>query len=296
MKVVRGLPEIPPCSSPIALTIGMFDGIHLGHQALIKKLHHLTRRSGTKTVLTFENHPSQVLTPSSPTPLVMSLQQRLHLLELYGVDLAIVLPFTETFSETAYDAFLSELHGHLPFSDLVLGEEAALGKGRAGDAKQLRLWAEERGNRVHFEKKERHHKEIISSASIRTLINQGELKKIKKRLGRPYSLWHPADQVELTVENENLCTWTFHETGLVSLPSGVYGVEVEWGDDKSLPAIVFLRSSQKAFSVTLYMESMPPTDAALTLSFIEYMHQELDPALLRRTPANALEDLSTCFN
>ena len=295
MKIVTSLEEIPPATSPIALTIGIFDGIHLGHQEIIKELHKLTRRSGTRVLLTFSNHPSHILNPDKPVSLLMSFEHRLHFLERYGIDLAIALPFTREFSEQSYEAFLKTLHEKLPFNELVLGEGATFGKDCKGDAEHLAILAQKMGFKIHYMKKERYHKDIISSHLLRSLVKKRKLKKIKKLLGRPYSIWKRFDSFAVTKENVALYSWSFEETQLCMLPSGVYGIDFEI-DGGTLPAIAFLRSSEDLSGshlfVTVYLEKQPPSCLSVNLSFIEYLHSEIDPTLFQSPPRSILENLS----
>ncbi|WP_420422276.1 adenylyltransferase/cytidyltransferase family protein [Simkania sp.] len=295
MKVVTKLEDIPPAVTPIALTIGIFDGIHLGHQAIIKELHKLTRKTGTRVLLTFSNHPSQIFQPEAPTPLVMSFQHRLHLLKLYGIDLVIALPFTREFSQQSYIECMEALRKKLPFQELVLGEDASFGKNREGDEEHMKALADQMGFKTHYLKKERHHKETISSGMIRNFIQEGKLKKIKKYLGRPYSIWKPLDPDAIKKENETLYSWSFETSELSSLPSGVYGVDFE-GEPDTLPAIAFIQNAQDLSgplsTVTVYLESEPPNTPSVNLSFVEYLHPEIDPTLFQSTPASILEDLS----
>lgn len=295
MKVVTTLEEIPPAVSPIALTIGIFDGIHLGHQTIIKELHKLTRKTGTRVLLTFSNHPSQLFHPESPIPLLMSFKHRLHLLERYGIDLVIALPFTREFSQQSYQECIETLRKKLPFQDLVLGEDASFGKNCEGDEEHLKRLSMQMGFKAHYLKKERHHKETISSGLIRNLVQEGKLKKIKKYLGRPYSIWKSLDPMAIKKENDSLYSWSFETSELCSLPSGVYGIDFE-GERNSFPAIAFIQNHQdltgSISTVTVYLESEPPKTPSVNLSFVEYLHPEIDPTLFQSTPASILEDLS----
>ena len=295
MKVVRSLSDIPTATAPIALTIGVFDAVHLGHQAIIKDLHKITRKSGTRALLTFSNHPSETLRPDSPTPLLMTFNHRLYLLEKYGIDLIIALPFTQEFAKQSYSEFLTSLHKKLPFSQLVLGEGATFGKNREGDSKHLNAIQQELEFETHYIKKEHHHKETISSGLIRTLVQEGNLKKIKKYLGRPYSLRHSFTPAQVRVENASLFSWSFEEKNLCMLPSGMYGVDLEW-EEKTLPGIAFLSSKTdlrgSTLFVSIYVEKEPPKTASLNIFFVEYLHSEIDPSLLKMTPSSNIENFS----
>lgn len=296
MKLVTNLTDIPLVTPPVALTIGIFDGVHLGHQTIIKDLHKLTRKSGTKTLLTFLNHPSHILHPNKRIPLLISFTHRLELLKKYGIDLVIALPFTATLSQTSYREFLTNLYCKLPFNELVLGEGASFGKDCRGDAKHLKALAQNMGFTTHYRKKARNHKDVISSGFIRTLVQEGQLKKIKKLLGRPYSIWKRFDQSAFIKENEALYSWSFEETHLCMLPSGVYGIDFEV-DKNSFPAIAFLRNNsspnESSLCITIYLEKDPPNCTSANLSFIEYLHPEIDLTLFQSTSKSVLEHLST---
>ena len=122
MKIVTSLEEIPKLEGPIALSIGMYDGVHLGHQLLLNRLQKLTRKGGTRVLLTFSNHPSHLFTPNRPVPLISRLEHRLKLLE-GKVDLVIVLPFTQAFANQTYSIFFASLREFLPFDFLIVGED-----------------------------------------------------------------------------------------------------------------------------------------------------------------------------
>lgn len=282
MKVTTSLADTPALPSPIALAIGVFDGVHLGHLALIKHLHKLTRKGGTRVLLTFSNHPIQILRSQAPPPLLLSLGHRLYLLEKYGINLTIVLPFTKELSEMSYSHFFQFLHSTLPFTALVMGEGATFGKGREGNSSTLKGLSKEMGFELHVLKKESYHKETISSSQIRSLVEKGELKKIKKLLGRPYSLWRPLPLEEIKQENEALFSWTFEESHLCHLPQGVYGVDLQ-GEEETLPAVAFLRTKHElhlpSLCVTIYLEKKPLKSGPFFICFVQYMHRDIDRIL-----------------
>lgn len=132
MIVVNSLDAIPALPKPIALTIGNFDGVHLGHQHLLQEV----KKRGTAVVLTFSNHPAEVLHKTAPTSLC-SFEEKLGRLKEQGVDLVIALPFTVELSQTPYDQFLRNIQHHLPFDVLVLGEGAVLGHKGEGNAERI---------------------------------------------------------------------------------------------------------------------------------------------------------------
>jgi FMN adenylyltransferase (EC 2.7.7.2)/riboflavin kinase (EC 2.7.1.26) len=147
VRVYRGLTEIPdfaPHTSHLALkqravTIGVFDGVHMGHRALIGRLISEARnRSLTATVITFANHPQSVLNPPSP-PLLTTVEERLDLLAELGVNETVVLPFTIELSRLTAEQFCREiLVGKLACKLLVVGDDFALGYRREGTVAKLK--------------------------------------------------------------------------------------------------------------------------------------------------------------
>lgn len=165
-------------SSPPTLTIGFFDGVHLGHQALLKKV-----TSKEHLVITFQNHPRSVLYPSQPTQLICTNAQRLHLLEKLGVQNLLLLEFTLAFSKQTPEAFLSELKKKTHFESLILGYDSHLGFQREGNPSLI----QEIGKRLGFSVE--HIEPVIvdgitvSSSAIRTLLQAGKQEEAKKLLG-----------------------------------------------------------------------------------------------------------------
>ena len=296
MRVVKSLDDCPPVTPPVALTIGLFDGIHIGHQALISRLHKIARKKGTKAVLTFANHPSSILNPDRPTPLISSFSHRLHLLEKYGIDLTIALFFTHELANQSYETFLTHLYDSFPFDGLVLGEGASFGNNKQGDTSHLEALSEKMHFKIHCVKKEKQGKQIISSRFIRTLIEKRKLQKIKKFLGRPYSIWKHFDFPLLKKEDVSLYSYSFEETGLCSLPCGVYAVDFRVDEGVSLPSFAFVRSVERfthsILSITFYLSKKPAEGNFFNLSFIEYLHPEIDMTSLRPKSSLILENFS----
>lgn len=160
-----------------AMTIGNFDGIHRGHQALLAKL----QSYGVPTaVLTFAKHPLDYLRPPAPKP-IASLKEKLKLLAEQGIDCTVVIDFPQIVN-TPFDQFLSSL----PLSHLVLGEGAAFGKNRAGTEPQVKAWGEKHGVQVEYIKKI----DLISSSQIRAALAAGDLALAETLLGHPLEKHH----------------------------------------------------------------------------------------------------------
>lgn len=172
MKLLNQLPIVP-----VALTIGMFDGVHLGHQEILKKL----RLTGqTTAVLTFDPHPLQILRPQTPPPRpITSFPQKVRLFEQFGIDLLITLSFTLELAKMPFD----ELLNSIPLTHLILGEGSAFGKGRQGTEAAVRAWGEGKPIAIDYIPKLCLDGEKISSSRIRAALEQGDRAGAERLLG-----------------------------------------------------------------------------------------------------------------
>lgn len=177
--MIADLKNIPSLPSPIAFSIGMFDGMHPGHLALLQQV----RLRGTSVVLTFSNHPNR-------TPLVCTIDHKLRLLQK-SVDLILLEPFTPAFSEQPFDQFLTDLQRTLPFSHLILGEGASFGKNREGTPDKVMQLANKLSFTAKYIQKYLFYGKPISSQRIRSAIESGQLDLAAKLLQRPYSILAP---------------------------------------------------------------------------------------------------------
>jgi riboflavin kinase/FMN adenylyltransferase len=176
---------------PTIVTIGTFDGVHLGHQKILQRLSEIKAETGLQTlVLTFEPHPRKVLFPNQRDLRLLTLvDEKLDLLRSFGVDVAVVYPFSRQFSELASDVYIREiLCSQLKTRKLVIGYDHRFGKGRTGDIHVLRQAAKENG----FEVEEISARDIdsiaISSTKIRKALEEGKLDLAAEFLGHPYFL------------------------------------------------------------------------------------------------------------
>ncbi len=179
MIVIEKLDQIPPLQQPIALTIGTFDGVHLGHQYLFQEL----KKRGYAVAVTFSNHPLDILAPQqAPTPL-LPLSEKLELFKQHGIQMTLLIPFTQELSVTPYDIFLQNLHTALPFSTLVLGEDARLGARAEGDLPKIQALSKIIGFEALFLPKLTLDGEVISSRQIRELLKTNQTDKAVRYLG-----------------------------------------------------------------------------------------------------------------
>jgi riboflavin kinase/FMN adenylyltransferase len=178
--------------SPTIVTIGTFDGVHLGHQKILSRLQQLKQKHGLNAVvLTFEPHPRKVLFPSQKDlKLITLVEEKLNLLENYGVDIAVVYPFDKSFSNFEAREYIEEiLLKSLKVKFLVIGYDHKFGKDRSGDINVLKQFSKEYG----YEVEEIDALDIdhisISSSKIRIAIEEGNIDLANNYLGHYFFLY-----------------------------------------------------------------------------------------------------------
>lgn len=187
MQIFRG---IPPSATPVALTIGNFDGVHLGHQAMLERLEAAARTRGLPAcVMTFEPHPREFFMPFAAPARLTSMREKLELFENYGVERAYICRFTHRFAHTSAKEFISDLLcERLQAKWVLIGDDFRFGAQRAGDLAML----QEAGIRCGFEVD--HLPSVlegelrVSSTAVRESLAEGNLELAARLLGRPYSI------------------------------------------------------------------------------------------------------------
>lgn len=174
-----------------AIAIGIFDGVHLGHQKILKSMLRLARRKSLSSmVITFEPHPDKIFSPNKAHPVILSLAHRLRLFESLGVQETLVIRFDKKFSHKSAEDFLERfLIGRLRMKALIVGEDFRFGRFAKGDAAYLK--EESRKNSFKFLPiaPVRVRARVISSTAIRRLILKGDFKQASRMLGRPVALY-----------------------------------------------------------------------------------------------------------
>jgi len=191
MLVEEELARLSPDKDTL-VTIGVFDGVHLGHKHLISQLVGKAEQENLlSVVVTFRRHPQEVLHPDTRLPFLTSLAEREKLLKNEGVDIIIPLTFTAETSRLSARDFIGLLRKHLGMRGMVIGPDFALGKKREGNADALGKLGREMGFSVTVVPPVMIDGEIVSSTAIRKALSDGDVHRVRRLVGRGFSLRGP---------------------------------------------------------------------------------------------------------
>lgn len=190
MEKIRGLDKINREFKDTVVTIGNFDGVHLGHQLLFEKTRKEARSIGGESlVITFEPHPVRILRPESSLKLISKCTKKIELIEKAGVDVLLCISFSRKFAETTCDQFVDDiLWNTLHLKGIIVGYDYSFGKGRKGTIDFLKRKGRELGFTVTVVEPLYVDGIIVSSTKIRELISAGDMITVRKLLGRPYQM------------------------------------------------------------------------------------------------------------
>ncbi|MDD5617843.1 MAG: riboflavin kinase, partial [Candidatus Omnitrophica bacterium] len=185
MRVIYGIGRLK-LNKKSCVTVGVFDGLHLGHQSVIKKTVAVARKNKVlSVVLTFYPHPDSIIHSKNKSPLLISLKHRLSLIGSFGIDVCVVIKFSNYFRNIKADNFSKKiLIKKCNMKYLVLNKNFTFGKNRIGDERLIRKLSKDLDFEVYFQKDIKANSSIISSTLIRALIKNGNLEKASKLLGR----------------------------------------------------------------------------------------------------------------
>ena len=188
MRTVTGRAGLEPSDGPILVTVGVFDGLHLGHAWLLEQLVREARlRSVRPAVITFDAHPDAILLGQAP-PLLMDPTERLARLEGLGVEVVVIEHFDDALRRTPYDAFVAGIAARCGLAGFVMTPEAAFGHERAGTPSALAELGRRDGFEVVLVPPFTLGGREVRSSEIRTAIATGDLGEARRLLGRPYAV------------------------------------------------------------------------------------------------------------
>ncbi len=186
MKIHHHIADLATVPGPVSLAIGVFDGVHLGHQAVIAEA--LRCGGESSVVVTFDPHPAQILRPDQSPALLTSTRHKLLLLAQLGVCHTLIIPFDSTFAATAPADFISALAYASPLRQICVGEDWAFGRARAGNIALLQRLGAALGFHACGLPAIAVDGQTVSSTTIRAAIQTGDLATAARLLGRRYSM------------------------------------------------------------------------------------------------------------
>lgn len=229
MHTLSRIEELAAIPGPLFLAIGVFDGVHLGHRAVIERaLGDAKTAGGTAVVATFDPHPLRVLRPEKAPRILTSTPHKLRLICALGVEYLLVLPFSREFSETEPEKFLHDLAvAGRPLQKICVGHEWCFGKNRAGN---LALMAEI-GRKFGFEEvgvpAVQIGGEVASSTLIRNAIEAGDLERASQFLGREYAILGTVVRGDGIGRKLGFPTANLSAHNEQFPPNGVYAVDIQ---------------------------------------------------------------------
>ena len=233
MKPPRGpAAPLPPLPNGSTVTVGSFDGVHLGHQAVLREIDRRARAAGRASVLvTFDPHPLEVVNPGAAPPLLTTGPERLEVLALSPLDYVLLVRFDRHLAGLTPEQFVQEvLLERCSLRELVIGHDHGFGRGRSGDVETLRRLGASHGFEVDVVPPVDFGGQHVSSSRIRRAVAGGDLATAGAMLGRRYGVVGPVGEGERRGRLLGVPTINLFELSPRKLlpPDGVYAVRVEW--------------------------------------------------------------------
>ena len=284
MEILRCISQLGKLRGPIFLAIGVFDGVHLGHQAVIStSAQHAQAANGTPVVVTFDPHPEKVLRPEKAPHLLTARQHKISLIRALGVRHLLIIAFDKQFAATEPEDFVHELVTHSkPLREICVGHEWSFGKNRRGTLELLgKLGARWNFDVVGIQAVTLRNGEIVSSTAIRQAIDAGDLAKAAQMLGRDYTI------LGTVVRGDDLGKKLGFPTANLSAhseqfpPNGVYFADAIL-EGKTYPGVVNLgyrptvssERSERVLEIHLFDFERDIYGENLEVRFIRYLRPE----------------------
>jgi riboflavin kinase/FMN adenylyltransferase len=189
-RVFRTLEEVPPDFGPCAITIGNFDGVHVGHRLIMRRVAQIAGEHGWKpSALTFDPHPAKIVAPERAPRLLSTTEQRVRYMAEEGIRQVLILPFTRELSQLSPEDFVSRiLRDRLQAKAVLVGDNFRFGHRHAGDVRLLKELGARYGFRTEIVSAIRLRGRVVSSSETRRSVEAGEVATAARLLGRPYGL------------------------------------------------------------------------------------------------------------
>lgn len=229
MIVLHSLDDLASVSGPVALAIGVFDGLHLGHQEVIRAAQeHAAQHHGTAVVMSFDPHPLRVLRPAQAPKVLCGQAYQMKLLKSMGITTALLCPFTHETAATVAEVFMDQLVSRChPLGCVSVGYTWTFGKERGGNIRSLMDLGQRHDFAVYGVPPIRVDGEVVSSTLIRDAVSTGDLGKANRLLGRDYALFGTVQKGRELARQLGFPTANVRPEAELLPPYGVYAVQVE---------------------------------------------------------------------
>jgi riboflavin kinase/FMN adenylyltransferase len=237
--LVRGALALDAPRGGAVVTVGTFDGVHLGHQALLGRAVARARGLGVPAVVyTFDPHPARVLVPAKAPPVLLSIEERARVLLEGGADLVVVEPFDRTFSEVSADDWVERwLVAHLAPRAVVIGFNFTYGRARGGDPAHMERMGQRFGFEVEVVGAVAAEGDVVSSTRVRALVSAGEVEHVARLLGRPFALTGVIEHGDQRGRTLGFPTANLAPEGEILPKHGVYAAMAVLPDGRRVPAV-----------------------------------------------------------
>ena len=224
MKVIHAANELNQSSRKVCLAIGVFDGVHLGHQQIIRQtISDARQHDATALVVTFDRHPNAIVAPGHVPPLIYSPEQKLRAIESLSVDAMLEIRFDQAFSQKSGETFIRELAADFgKIHSLCVGADFVFGHKRSGNVALLQKLGVELNFLVHGLAAVSLDGQVVSSTRIRETIRAGNFNAASQMLGRPYAISGPVVTGDKLGRQLGFPTANLDVTNLTLPPNGVY--------------------------------------------------------------------------
>jgi len=330
LQLIRQAAELQTNGRKVCLAIGVFDGVHLGHQQIIRQtIADAHQHGGIALVVTFDRHPNAIVAPDRVPPQIYPLAQKLRTIESLGADATLLIEFNRAFSEQTGETFIRGLArdlgsvgarvcdplqpdeagsaaGHRPaLQSICVGADFVFGHKRSGNVPLLRQLGAELGFTVHGMAAVALDGEVVSSTRIRAAIQFGDFDAASQMLGRPYSISGPVVHGDQLGNKLGFPTANLDVTALVLPPDGVYAAWVLMNGNLHQAVLnlgtrptVQTSKHQRRFEVHLLDFTGDLYGKELEVEFVAKLRDEMKFASLDALKAQIAADISAaakCF-
>jgi riboflavin kinase / FMN adenylyltransferase len=283
MKVLRAIDELSSLPGSTHLAIGVFDGLHVGHQAVIgRALESARQSSGHAVVVTFDPHPVRVLRPEKAPRLLTSTRHKVRLIDKLGVDAVLLLEFTLEFSKTSPEIFIEKLaQAARHLNQICVGQEWTFGANRSGSIRLLEKMAPKLGFQVASVAPILVDQRVVSSTLIRSAVESGDLASAAKYLGRDFTILGTVTEGRQLGRRLGFPTANLQAHNELFPPDGVYAAKA-WFREREYGGVVNIgirptienESGERTLELHLFDFDQQIYGEDIEVAFVQYLRAE----------------------